>query len=119
MNAGMDWVSFKMDLETLTGLEKDALHIYAAVLLQLAAALITRRTLGSWIPVVVVTAAAIVNEWVDLSFSTWPDRGWQYRESIHDVVNTLLLPLLLLGLVRLIPRLFGLPPPPNERAPGD
>lgn len=116
MNAAMEWINFKLDLEALTGLEKDALHIYAAVALQIAVALVTRRTLGSWLPVAVVAGAAIVNEWADLSFSIWPDRGWQYRESIHDIVNTMLLPIVLLGLARFSPRLFG-PQPPEERAP--
>ena len=115
----MSWIAIKLELASLTGLEKDALHVYGAVLLQLAAALITRRTLADVLPWVTVAAAAAVNEWADLTFSIWPDRSWQYAESVHDLVNTMALPTLLLVLARVRPRLFARRSPAPSEAPSD
>ncbi len=97
----MDWWQMKLWLEETTGLHMDALHVHAGVLAQLAAAAVLRRSIASPWPWLHVLAAAIANEWWDLTYEIWPTRGEQWAESIRDVWNTMLLPTVLLVLSRL------------------
>lgn len=96
----MDWLSLKNEAWRLL-LEKDALHIYAALLIQLAAAKLSRRTLGHFLPWMTVLGLELVNEWIDLLRGQEPElRPWQVVSAIHDIVNTMILPTVLLVLVR-------------------
>lgn len=107
----MEWISLKAELVQATGLQRDALHIYGAVLLQALCALLLRRTLAHPLPWLVALIASVANEWTDLTAETWPGdfRTMQYWESIHDIVNTVALPTVLLIAVRYVPRLFTKP----------
>ena len=104
----MDWHGVKEWLEAATHLDMDALHVHAGVLLQLLAALLLRRSLASPWPWLVVFAGALANEAYDLHYETWPDpdRARQWAESAKDVVNTMLIPTVLLLLARYAPRLL-------------
>jgi len=110
----MDWWQMKLWLEETTGLNMDALHVHAGVLAQLAVAAVLRRSIGSPWPWLLVLAAAIANEWWDLTYEIWPTRDEQWAESIRDVWNTMLLPTVLLVLSRFTPRLFT---PPRAAQP--
>lgn len=101
----MNWIELKFWIERAVGLDKDALHIYAAFLIQVAAALLLRRSLGAKLPWSCVLAAVLINEALDLHAEVWPDHWQQYRASIHDIINTMVLPTLLLGMVRYLPKL--------------
>lgn len=102
----MDWVQIKAMLSE-TALHKDALHIYAAVAVQVGAAIISRRSLGSIVPWLTVLMAQSGNEYLDLRWGeTETVEEWQVAGSLHDMWNTMLLPTVLLLLVRLAPRLF-------------
>ena len=92
----MTWYEIKEAVETFTGLSMDALHVHVGVLAQIGVALLLRRSLASPLPWLAVLAAAVANEWSDLTFDYWPNREWQYRESFRDVWNTMLLPTVLL-----------------------
>lgn len=112
----MGWYGFKEWLEATSGLDMDALHVHAGILLQLLAALLLRRSLRSPWPWLVVLAATLANEAYDLHFETWPDpdRARQWLEGLKDVVNTMLIPSLLLVLARCAPRLItGASSPPK------
>lgn len=99
----MDWMGLKAVSAEL-GLEKDALHVYAAFVIQLAAAFLLRRSLASWLPWLAVLAALLVNEYLDLFHGAESVvQSWQLRGSAHDIVNTMLLPTGLLFLTRLAP----------------
>jgi hypothetical protein len=105
----MDWHEIKVWLEQSSKLDMDALHVYAGVLLQLAIAMVFRRTLRSPIPWLVVLAAILANEYYDYRYEIWPDaeRALQRAEGIKDVWNTMLLPTAILLLARFHPRLFA------------
>jgi len=105
--AAFDWITFKNELARLT-VEKDALHIYAALVVQVLAASLLKKPLSSWVPWLAVLAVALVNEAGDILLDeTEPQiRQWQIEGSIHDLVNTMLLPTFLLLLVRHRPILF-------------
>jgi len=102
------WLNIKAQLTQIVALERDALHIYAAVLIQSAVSLMIRRPLSHPLPWLAVLLAALVNEWADLTFEIWPegDRDRQWTESAHDLVNTIVLPTVLLLLARYAPALF-------------
>ena len=106
----MEWLWFKQQVSDLT-VSKDALHVYGAFVVQVVAALLTRRTLASPIPWLAVLAAIIVNEALDLTFEKEPFiHQWQIDGVVHDLINTMILPTLLLLLARFAPQLFTRPP---------
>jgi hypothetical protein len=100
-----------------TGLERDALHIYAAFIIQLGSAALLRRSLASPWPWAAVLAFALANEWLDMSGDKLIE-DWEKEAALHDLWNTMLLPTLLLLVVRFAPRLTSpaqAPPlPPSE-----
>lgn len=102
----MSWYAYKEWIETVIGLDMDALHVHAGIFIQIAAALVLRRSLASPWPWLVVLAVTLGNEWSDLTLEIWPNRSVQYAESIRDVWNTLLLPTVLMLLARIRPSLF-------------
>lgn len=113
----MDWYQIKVSVETFTGLDMDALHVHIGILAQLATALILRRSVGSPWPWLIVLGAALANEWSDLTYEIWPDRDYQYSESVRDVWNTMLMPTLLLILSRWVPHLLVTPVARGEERP--
>jgi hypothetical protein len=106
----MSWYDFKHWLETASGLNMDALHVHAGILLQLVAALLLRRSLKSIWPWAIVLAAIVANEYYDLHYEIWPTRSTQWAESIKDGWNTMLMPTLFLLVARFAPRLLVGPP---------
>jgi len=102
----MDWHHFKDWLELRSHLDMDALHVHAGIVLQLAAALVLRRSLKSPLPWLAVLAAIVANEAYDLHYEIWPNRGDQWAESIKDGWNTMLMPTLFLAIANLAPRLL-------------
>jgi hypothetical protein len=102
----MNWVDFK-DLASHLGVAKDALHIYLAFSIQVAAAALLRRPMSSWIPWACVLAAELLNEFLDIHYGEELQmQEWQVLGAKHDVLNTMALPTLLLLLCRYAPGLF-------------
>lgn len=113
----MDSEAIKAAVAAWTELDRDALHIYAAVLIQLVSAALFRRTLASPWPWLVVLAFALGNEWLDVYRDNLLEE-WEKAAALHDLWNTMLLPTLLLLVVRFAPRLTTRvrkpPAPPSE-----
>lgn len=101
----MQWFELKNWLELSTGLDRDSLHIYAGVAVQLAVAFFLRRSLASPIPWLVVAAVALGNEYYDYAFVPEALHGNQeyYDEAVRDIWNTLLLPSLFLVIAKFWP----------------
>jgi len=100
--AGVNWLEIKDWLVDVTMLEKDALHIYAALILQLVASCVFKRGLASPWPLLVVLVAELGNEAYDIFFEIWPPyaRERQWWMGIHDLVNTMAVPILLWTVAR-------------------
>jgi cell shape-determining protein MreD len=113
----VDSEAIKAAVAAWTGLERDALHIYAAIIIQLGSAALLRRTLASLWPWLFVLAFALTNEWLDMHRDDLVE-DWEKAAALHDLWNTMLLPTLLLLVVRFAPRLTSRagspPPPPSE-----
>ena len=102
----MDWVQFKFYLSEVSGLSQDALHVYAAVAVQFAAALTLRRPISHPLPWLCLVAILAANEAVDLFGSGGRIEQWQVLGGMKDVWNTLALPTFLLLLARYAPSLM-------------
>ena len=114
----MDWQEIKEVIALWTDLERDALHIYAALLVQVGSAWLLRRRLGHGLPWLCVLALAVGNEALDMKDDDFIER-WEWEAGLHDLWNTMLLPSLLLLLVRFAPRLFAPPPAAVEPFMGE
>lgn len=104
----MDFTAFKINIIEVTGLAKDALHIYVGVgvyLLCLIALrpMIKSQSIKSFIALIIVTGIALLGEYLDnrntieASGLTGLSRD-QIIASIRDLVNTCLLPYVLFAL---------------------
>lgn len=105
----MEWIDLKHWLSDVTGLDNDALHIYAALFIQLGVAVLFRRSLASFGPWLAVLAALLVNEWLDIYLPEGPIEQWQIDGGIQDLWNTMLLPTILLLLARFAPGVLAGP----------
>lgn len=101
------WTAWKRDMVGVTDLDRDALHIYAGLAVQIATALLTRRKLGDWLPWLAVAAMAGAVEAADIYAEVWHSLALQIAKAVHDFVNTMIVPTLLLILSRRWPDLVG------------
>lgn len=96
------WLDVKRDLVELTALDRDALHIYAAILILFATVWLCRLNLSDWRGLIPLVVLELLNEFADLRYEIWPpaDRGMQWWASAHDIVNTFAVPVLLILVAR-------------------
>ena len=111
----MEWNLLKGEAARLL-LDKDAVHIYAALAIQIATAKLSRRSLGHFLPWLTVLGLELINEAIDLMRGGEPQlMAWQAVGGVHDVINTMILPTILLVLCRRDPALFDWPNNRSER----
>lgn len=101
------WHESKLFVERLTTISHDALHIIAGTCVWLLLALIMRRPVTSWLPLIGTFAVVVTNEIVDLWVEIWPEPGMQAGEAAKDLMTTIAVPLLLLLAFRAAPRLMA------------
>ncbi len=101
----MKWVEFKDNLMLSTGLERDALHVYAALLASIAAAFLLRRSIASVLPWLAVLALEIANEALDIYWDGLVEQ-WEIDGAKHDLWNTMIAPTFLLLTARLMPGVY-------------
>ncbi|VAV97893.1 hypothetical protein MNBD_ALPHA04-816 [hydrothermal vent metagenome] len=101
----MEWYEIKVWLADITGLDRDSLHIYAGLLIQLAVALVTRRSVAHPLPWLTVLFAASINEFSDYSNMSPVESFFEpfMRELISDIANTMAFPTILLIVARYWP----------------
>ena len=78
------------------GLSDDLLHVHLGLVIFVVAALLTRRRMRSWIPLLTVAVVAVANEVIDY-FGPDP---WNDGLSALDLANTLVWPVVLFLLAR-------------------
>lgn len=81
-----------------TGLPDSILHIHAGMIVLMTARLITRRSLGTFIPFAFVLVAELANELMDYLLY-----GWRTADTLTDLANTFFWPLAISAGVRLRP----------------
>lgn len=95
----------KIWLVDLTGVSRDALHIYVAIALFLCVRIMWRGPWGSVAAVVAVLAAALTGEWLDHQMELLQGGVCNPAEHCHDLRNTMAAPFVLaLALPWLRPR---------------
>jgi hypothetical protein len=112
----MNWYDAKLIAIEVSGLGRDALHIYVGIGGQILMAVLLRRTLASPLPWLCVLAAELANEWFDLNHEDWPDRP-MWPGSLHDVWVTMLVPTILFLMCRYAPALFHSKAPDPQPEP--
>jgi hypothetical protein len=101
----------KLALASHTGLSQDALHVHAAIVLYLLAAL-ALRNIRSLLPWLLVLALELGNELLDLQeqYSVGRAYGWDeafaagWPEALKDIVNTMIWPTAMLAAAHLAAR---------------
>ena len=82
-----------------TGLPDTILHIHAGMAVLMVARIVTRRSLGSFVPWSFVVAAEAFNEIMDrLNYGSW-----RWDDTLVDVANTMFWPTVICLGVRLRP----------------
>jgi len=89
-----DYQLFKLWWVSVLPLTKDAIHIYVGFLCLLGSLIVWRRKLSSWWALLPGFLLSLLMEYFDLR------DGFGWPASLHDVVNTNLLPLVLVLLAR-------------------
>ena len=80
-----------------TGASDTLLHVHAGLAILFLARIVTRRSLATPVPFLIVCAAELGNELMDyLSYGSW-----RWHDTLFDVVNTLFWPLMLMIGLRL------------------
>lgn len=99
----MSWFEIKLMVIEWTRLDRDALHIYFSVMLQIVACAVLRRPLSSVLPLGVVIAAGIFNEWLDFG-NPMPEgpttQEIRVEEAIKDLANGVIIPAVLMLVAR-------------------
>lgn len=96
-HAAIDWIGDG------TGLPDTVLHIHAGMAVLLIARVMTRRSLGTLVPLSIVALAELGNELMDrLYFGSW-----RWPDTISDVIHTLFWPTVICLAVRFRPMRKG------------
>ncbi len=104
----MDFTTFKINVIEITGLEKDALHIYVGVGVYLLCLIVLRpifkkQGIRASLALMVVIGIALLGEYFDnrhiiVPKGIWGLKGIDIKASLHDFINTCLLPFVLYAL---------------------
>jgi len=89
-----DYQVFKLWWVSVLPLTKDAIHVYIGFLCLLLALILFRRRLGSFTALIPGLLVSIAMEVLDLR------DGYGWAESVKDIVNTNMIPFLLVILTR-------------------
>jgi hypothetical protein len=92
--------AIKTTIILATGLSRDALHIYFGLAVFLLSAAVLRKPLRSYAPWLVVWAAALFGELLDMRDDLGFYGYWRWDAGVHDVLNTMFWPSVLMLLAR-------------------
>lgn len=93
--------AIKMVIIAATGLSKDALHVHIGLAIFFAAAFALRKPVKAFLPWLIVLVAMALGELLDMRDNISSLGYWRWPASLHDVVNTMFWPTLLLVFARL------------------
>ena len=96
----------KLALVDTAGLAKDALHIYVALIVFFLSCILFKWKARQWKPWLLVVLAALTGEALDIRDELAAAGPILWAESAKDIVNTLLVPTIILLAAR-YGRMFG------------
>lgn len=105
MGKQLDFYTFKILVIETTGLAKDALHIYVGVSVYLACLIIfsvifKKQSTRQLLALIITTCVALAGEGLDIRYNIAAQTNLKIGASLHDLVNTCLLPYVLYALNR-------------------
>lgn len=86
----------KQALAQATGLDHATLHVHVGLAIWVACVLIAGSAAAVW-PLVVVLALELANE----GFDRLRTGSWRWRDTVGDIINSVLWPAILFGLARI------------------
>ena len=93
--------SVKIVVLDVLNLSKDAVHIYIGLTVFFLAVVLWKKGRIVSLCLIPVTAAALAMEALDL-YDDWRSLGYpRWQASIHDIINTMLWPVVIVTLVKL------------------
>lgn len=92
--------AIKLAIVSVTGLSKDALHIYVGLMVFFVAMCIFRRQGHRFMPLLTVFIMACCGEVLDMRDDLHSLGYWRWDASLHDVINTLFWPFVIAVLMR-------------------
>lgn len=102
----------KLTIMHYTHLEKDALHIYVGLILLLVGVGVFKLSIRSVKPLFLVLFFAVLGELIDRRDNIVDLGYWRWQDSVHDIINTLFWPTILVLMARFT-TLFQLVPQQN------
>ncbi|WP_432769617.1 hypothetical protein [Sphingopyxis sp.] len=91
----LTFVNAKVSLIAITGLSRDALHIYVALGLFLAVKLLWRGRGSTVFALLLIAAGTLTGEWLDHGFELLRKQQCDTAAHWHDIWNTLFWPVVL------------------------
>lgn len=92
--------ALKLSIISVTGLGRDALHIYAGLAVFFSSSLLLRMPVSRYWPLVIAILLACMVEIADLRDDLASYGRWRVWSSVHDVCNTVFWPLIITLLAR-------------------
>src|SRR3569832_603480 len=92
--------TIKMAVSSTVGLSYDGLHVYVSLMVFFMAARILNKPLHSPMPWLAVLLIAIAGEVLDRRDDFNQLHHWRWEASLHDIVNTLFWPSIILLMAR-------------------
>lgn len=105
---GITWQNWKLRLEEATEISRDAMHIHASLAIFLIACFVCRLRPSDWRVWLIVLAAQLVNEALDMVVMLHDSGRIFWWSCIKDTINSMVLPTVLV-LVARYTSLFGEP----------
>lgn len=98
------WENLKSSVLPHDACLRSLVHIHGAIALYLLLAMTARRGLSAWWPVCVVCALTVGNEAMDLADLPFLDQSWVWRDTGGDIFNSLIWPVGIMIVARLLER---------------
>ena len=114
----LEWQTAKEAIRIHANLSQDALHIYAALLIFIAACLVFRWKPREWKPWLLVFAVQCANEFFDMRNSIADDGVIYIWGNLKDMLNTMIAPTLLMLTAR-YSQMFGSEVSVEDNSSGD
>lgn len=104
----MDFITLKTEFLNWSGAPRDLAHVYGGVLIQMAAAFLTRRSVASLLPLSGVLVLELLNEWFDVRhLGGWEALNPEQVNGVYwDIGLTMALPMMLFCVARFAPGLM-------------
>lgn len=93
--------ALKLSIMHVSGLSRDALHVYVGLFVFFAACWWFRKHQRSLWPLLIVVLVACLGELLDMRDDLRIMAGWRWQASLHDVLNTSFWPAFITLLIRL------------------